>query len=103
MIGDVRVSRDGWSAGHCELLDNRARFDDIIIDFSKAFHLVPHVRLLTEIAVSGVELRVVEWIRDFILGHMESVRVGGQLSEEVRVTSGVPRESVLGLLLFVVT
>ena len=27
-------------------------------------------------------------------------RVGGQLSEEVRLTSGVPQGSVLGLLLF---
>ena len=31
---------------------------------------------------------------------MQRVLLDGQLSEEVRVTSGVPRGSVLGLLLF---
>jgi hypothetical protein len=34
-------------------LDNGERVDAIIIDFSKAFDLVPHGRLLTKIANSG--------------------------------------------------
>jgi hypothetical protein len=43
---------------------------------------------------------VVIWIRAFLLGRTQRVNVGGHLSEEVRVTSGVPRRSVLGPLLF---
>ena len=40
-------------------LDERVRTDAIIIDFSKAFDLIPHDRLLTKIAATGVDLRVV--------------------------------------------
>jgi hypothetical protein len=43
-------------------LDNGIRIHTIIIDFSKAFDLVPHDRLLTKIASSGVDSRVVIWI-----------------------------------------
>jgi len=71
-----------------------------MVDFSKAFDLVPHGRLLTKIANSGVDSRVVVWVREFLLGRTQRIRVGGQLSEEVRVMSGVPQGSVLGPLLF---
>ena len=81
-------------------LDNEDRIDAIIIDFSKAFDLVPHSRLLTKIGNSRVDSRVVAWIREFLLGRIQSVRLGGHLSEEVRGTSGVPQGSVLGPLLF---
>jgi hypothetical protein len=75
-------------------LDNRSRIDAIIIDSLKAFDLVPHDWLLMKIASSGVV-----WIREFLLGHTQRITVGGQLSEEVRVTSRV-QGSFLGLLLF---
>jgi hypothetical protein len=41
------------------------RIDAIIIDFSNAFDLVPHDRLLTKTAASGVDSMVVVWIREF--------------------------------------
>jgi len=81
-------------------LDNGDKIDTIIVDFSKAFDLVPHGRLLTKIANSGVDSRVVVWIKEYLLDRMQRVRMGGQLSAEVRVTSGVLQVSVLGPLLF---
>jgi len=57
-------------------------------------------QLLTKIANSGVDPRVVVWIREFLLGRTQRVSVGGQISAEVKVTSGVTQGSVLGPLLF---
>jgi hypothetical protein len=46
-----------------------------------------------------VDLRVVVWVKEFLLGRSQRVRVDGQLSEEVRITSGVLQGSVLCPLL----
>jgi hypothetical protein len=65
-------------------LDNGDRLDAIVIDFSKASDLIPHDRLLAKIAATGVDSRVVVWVREYLLGRTQRVRVGGQLSEEVK-------------------
>ena len=83
-----------------DFLDNGEKIDALIVDVSKSFDSVPHGRLLTKIPNSGVDCRVVVWIREFLLGRTQRVSVGGQLSAEVRVRSGVPQGSVLGPLLF---
>ena len=81
-------------------LDNGDKIDANIVDFSKAFDLVTHSLLLNKIAISGMDSKVVVWIREFLLGRAQRVRVGEQLSAEVRVTSDVSQGSVLGPLLF---
>ena len=47
---------------------------------------------------SGVDSRALVWLREFLLGRTQRVRVGRQMSAEVRVTSGVPQGSVLSPL-----
>jgi hypothetical protein len=47
-------------------LDEDARIDAIVIDFSKAFCLVLYDRMLTKIAASGVDSRLVVWVREFL-------------------------------------
>jgi hypothetical protein len=74
-------------------MDEGFRTDAIIIDFSRAFDLVPHGRLLTKIAVTGVDLWVVAWVREFLLERSQRVRVDGQLYAEGRVISGVLKGS----------
>jgi hypothetical protein len=72
----------------------------ITINFYRAVNLVPHDRLLTKIAASGVDAKVIVCVREFLVGRTQSVRVGGQLSKEVKLTSVVPQGGDLGLLLF---
>jgi hypothetical protein len=55
-----------------ESLDVGVRLDAIILDFSRAFDPVPHDRLLKKIAASGVDPRVVVWIRDFLIGRSQT-------------------------------
>ena len=81
-------------------LDKGDRIDVIIIDFLKAFDLVPHDRLRMKIVISGVDSRVVALMREFLLGHTQS-QSRRAIIRGVRVTSGVLQGSVLGLLLFV--
>jgi hypothetical protein len=85
-----------------DILDEGIGIDAIIIDFSKAFDLVPHYRLLTNLAASGVDSKVVVWVREFLVDCTQKIRLGGQLSKEVKVTSGMPQGSILGPLMFLV-
>ena len=67
-------------------MDEEVRTGPTIIDFSKPFSSVPHDRLCTEIATTGVDLRVFVWVKEFLLGRSQRVRGTGELSEEFRVT-----------------
>jgi len=90
--------------GHSGLFGKGRLYDVnvIIIDFSKDFDLVPHDRLITKVSSLGVDARVVVWVREFLVGRKKRVRLRGQLSKEVKLTSSVPQGSDLGPLLFLV-
>ncbi|BHF66094.1 hypothetical protein SprV_0200910800 [Sparganum proliferum] len=72
------------------------------IDFKKAFDSAPHQLLLYKLSRIRVRGKLLKWIKNFLIGRSQTVRLGGQQSAEVTVASGVPQGSVLGPILFLI-
>ena len=65
--------------------------DLILLDFSKAFDKVSHLKLLYKLQVHGVQGRTLGSIESFLLGRSQTVVLNGETSDELPVLSGVPQ------------
>ena len=80
--------------------ESKTQTDVVVLDFSKAFDVVPHQRLLHKLDHYGIRGTTLNWIQNFLTNRTQKVVVDGSSSESARVRSGVPQGTVLGPLLF---
>ena len=80
--------------------ESKTQTDVVVLDFSKAFDVVPHQRLLHKVDHYGIRGTTLNWIQNFLTNRTQKVVVDGSSSESARVRSGVPQGTVLGPLPF---
>ena len=90
LLNDIYCAADGRSRSLLILLDLSAAFDTLDIDT-----LIR--RLQWTFGINGSAL---DWIRSYLTGRLQFVRVGEKRSDKVTCEFGVPQGSVLGPILF---
>ena len=73
----------------------------VYIDAMKAFDTVNHAILL-EMSLLGIKGNLLSWIENYLTGRYQCTQATNIVSNEKCITCGVPQESVLGPLLFLI-
>ena len=63
---------------------------------------MPHQRLQSNLKVHSIGYGIIDWIENWLTDRRHRVLVDGEVSNWKSVMSGVPQESVFGLLLFLI-
>ena len=83
-------------------VDENDSVDVIYFDYEKAFDKVSHKLLLEKLKWYGIKGKVWEWIKQFLTGRVQRVKIGNAKSSWRAVLSSVCQGTVLGVKLFVI-
>ena len=84
-----------------KFLGRQSQSDVVIMDFSNAFDLVPHERLLLKLHHFGITGKLHNWIQNFLTMTAQQVVLEGVSSSSMTVFSGVTQGMVFDHLLFI--
>ena len=74
--------------------------DVIFTDMEKAFDTVDIALLINKLYAYGITGTLLDWLRSYLTGRKQSVKIKNVISEEFEVPSGVPQGGHLSPLLF---
>ena len=78
---------------HLEGPDTYTRI--LFVDYSSAFNTIIPSKLFEKIQKVGVPQSVCLWILDFLLNRLQVVKIGGNLSSSLILSTGAPQGCVL--------
>lgn len=73
----------------------------IFLDLAKAFDTVNHSELSNILPSFGLKNNSLEWFKNYLSNRKQIVQINNYTGEEININCGVPQDSVLGLLLFI--
>ncbi len=87
---------DGW----CKAVGNGEYVGSLLIDLSKAFDMVSHNKLLSELQSIGCCLDTLKWFESYLQNRKQRVVLQDHLTNFISINQGVPQVSALSPLLF---
>ena len=91
-----------FSQSVMESFNRREHVVAAFLDVEKAFDNVWHNGLRYKIFMLDVPTKMTRWLSDFLVGQVIQVNVIGFLSDKISPIAGVPQDSVLSPLLFLI-
>lgn len=83
--------------------DNKSQVDAIFTNFRKASDTIEHGLLLNKLEALGIGNPLISWLSNYITYRIQFVRIHDTIFKPYLVSSGVPSESHLSPLLFILS
>ena len=80
--------------------NNKLNTIALYIDFKKSFDTVNHKLLIRKLIDMKICNRAIKWINSYLSNRTQCTRIGTNISNDMKVETGVPQGSILGPLFF---
>ena len=82
--------------------DSKEMTGILLWDLSAAFDTLDSTLLCQKLALYGFQPQTVNWFKSFLTDRSQRVKIEDNVSEPIKLTSGVPQGGILSPLLFII-